>query len=94
MGTSVRNDQLILEEKDVTFEIGLDLSNSKDFVFINCTQTLATETWVVDARNSAAIPKLIEPRKIQQRYSVSHYTGENFLMCSVKMRNEGCFWWS
>lgn len=80
MGTSVKNDELILEEKDATFEIGLDLSNSKDFVFINCTQTLATEIWVLDARNIAAIPRLIEPRKLNQRYSVSHYTGENFLI--------------
>ena len=80
MGTSILIDQLILEEKDITFELNLDLSSSKDFVFINSYQTLATETWVLDARNTAAIPKLIEQRKVNQRYSVSHYTGENFII--------------
>lgn len=78
IGTNTKSDELIMEEFDKTFALDLSLSSSKEYIFISANQTLSTEVWILDAHNTNAVPRLVQKRKKDLRYSLSHYEGDRF----------------
>jgi oligopeptidase B len=81
IGTSPAQDELVYEEKDETFSCSVGKSKSDEFIFIESSQTLSTETRYISANDINGTWKVIEPRKRNHEYSVSHF-GDHFYILS------------
>lgn len=83
LGTDQSKDELVYEEKDETFSISVHKSKSEDFIMIDCFQTLASETRVLDANNPNGEWRIITPRRRDHEYHVSHF-GDHFYIVTNK----------
>ncbi len=65
-------DELVLEEKDPAWFVGIDRTTSGAFAIIALTDHDASECHLLDLADPAAVPRLIERRSPRLRYSVTH----------------------
>jgi oligopeptidase B len=77
LGTDPGRDQLVFEEKDVTFSCYVMKTKSKRFILIGSRQTLSTEWRFLDAGTPTAAFRLFEPRRRDHEYSIDHF-GDHF----------------
>ena len=75
IGTPVKNDELIFEEKSEAFTVGIGLSSDEKYYFIATSDHNTSEQYyfLVDEENPK--PKLIKKRKKGIIYSVSSWNG-------------------
>jgi oligopeptidase B len=75
IGTPVKNDELIFEEKSEAFTVGIGLSSDEKYYFIATSDHNTSEQYyfLVDEKNPK--PKLIKERKKDIIYSVSSWNG-------------------
>jgi oligopeptidase B len=71
LGTDVKGDPSVYEEKDNTFGVGISKTNSKKFMLITSYST-------DNADNLKTT--IIQPRKTDLIYSVNHYEGDTFFI--------------
>jgi len=73
IGTPVKNDELIFEEKSEAFTVGIGLSSDEKYYFITTSDHNTSEQYyfLVDEKNPK--PKLIKERKKDIIYSVSSW---------------------
>lgn len=76
IGQSFLQDTPIFEEKDSTFSVSINASNSGRFIFILSQSTTTSEWHVIDAQNLGT-PQVIQPRVRGLLYQVKHFEGEN-----------------
>ncbi|TPX70907.1 hypothetical protein SpCBS45565_g01394 [Spizellomyces sp. 'palustris'] len=79
LGTPSEKDELIYEEKDLKFMVGLEKSNSQKFIFVSVGSSLTRETHILDADDSKAKLRVFQPRQFRHKYSIDHQ-GDNFLI--------------
>ena len=77
LGSDAAEDVLVYEEKDETFNCGVGKTQSKRFIAIGCSQTLANEYRYVDADTPDAEFKLFMERQRGHEYDIDHY-GDHF----------------
>ena len=75
IGTPVKDDELIFEEKSEAFTVGIGLSSDEKYYFITTSDHNTSEQYyfLVDEKNPK--PKLIKERKKDIIYSVSSWDG-------------------
>jgi len=75
IGTPVKNDELIFEEKSEAFTVGIGLSSDEKYYFITTSDHNTSEQYyfLVDEKNPK--PKLIKKRKKDIIYSVTSWNG-------------------
>jgi len=78
-GTSVDNDVLVYEEKDIGFYVGVGQTQSGKFVTIDAHDHQTTEVRLIDADLPDSAPRLVAPREHGHEYSVDHH-GERLLI--------------
>ena len=81
LGTDPKQDQLIYEEKDNTFRIGVGRSKSRKYIFLQAESTMSSETRFLDAATPAAAFKTFLPREADHLYEVEHF-GQEFYVRS------------
>jgi oligopeptidase B len=77
-GTDFLSDEVILEENDVTFDIYLSKTRSRQYIMINCESTNSSETWYLDINKNDSKPQLFAKRQPEIRYEVNHFGGDEF----------------
>ena len=77
LGTPADKDQLIYEEKDERFNIGVYRTRSKQYVILQIESHTTTEARYLEAAHPTGEFKMIEPRKDEVEYSVDH-RGDRF----------------
>ena len=77
LGTDPKQDKLIYEEKDNTFNLGLGRSKSKKYVFLVLGSSLSNELRYLDAATPTAEFKTFLPREKDHLYDVEHL-GDQF----------------
>jgi oligopeptidase B len=77
LGTPASADVLVYEEKDETFNVGVGITKSKEYLIIASYATLSSEYHYLDANNPNGQWKVIQPRVRGLEYSVSQY-GKHF----------------
>lgn len=70
LGTDATADVLVYEEKDLTFEVLVDQMRTGRFVAIITGTPDTNETWLIEAGQPEAKPKLVAPREPGLRYDV------------------------
>lgn len=74
---------LVYDEKDETYSVYLQESRSEKYIFINSSQTLATEVRYIEKAKPDADPKVFEPRRINHEYSIDHFQNTFFIRTNL-----------
>jgi oligopeptidase B len=74
LGTPQSDDEIVYEEKDPGFFVGVDETLSRNFIVINAHDHQTSEVWVIDARAGGA-PRLVAPRVVDREYDIEDRDG-------------------
>ena len=85
LGTSV-TDRLYFEPDDL-FDIGLERSRDRAFIFLTSESKLSTEVRFLPAGPGVAALRLIAPREADQKYYVAHRRGQFYIRTNDKAKN-------
>ena len=75
LGSSVKEDQLIFEEKSEAFTVGIGRSSDEKYFFISTSDHNTSEQYYFDVNEEKPKPKLIQKRKKGIIYSVNSWDG-------------------
>ena len=70
IGDAPENDQLIYEEEDPGFFVGVGKTSANRFITIDCHDHQTAEVYLIDANNPESAPRLVAKREIEIEYSV------------------------
>jgi oligopeptidase B len=70
VGTASSTDELVYEEADERFWIGVDLARSERFITIDIHSKTTSEVWLIPADQPTAAPTVVAPRVQGLEYSV------------------------
>ena len=84
LGTSVKDDQLIFEEKSEAFTCGIGVSSDEKYYFINTSDHNTSEQYYFSKEEENPKPKLIKERKRGVIYSVNSWDGKFYLHTNEK----------
>ena len=79
IGTDVKDDVTIYEEKDDTFYTSVGKSKSKKYLIISSSSTLTTEYQILNADNPNGEFKVFQKRKRGLEYHISHYKNDFYI---------------
>ena len=79
IGTSIKNDELIFEEKSEAFTVGISLSSDEKYFFITTSDHNTSEQYYFKVNEHKPEPKLIKKRKRGTIYSISSWN--NYFYC-------------
>jgi oligopeptidase B len=79
VGTPAGDDQLVFEEPDERFWVGVDLTRSGRFILIDIRSKITTEVRYIPADQPLGEPALVAARRTGVEYSVEHQ-GDRFLV--------------
>jgi oligopeptidase B len=79
IGTAATADELVFEEPDERFWVGVDLTRSERFIVIDVHSKLTSEVHVIPADTPVAPLRVVRPRHSGVEYSVEHQ-GDRFLI--------------
>lgn len=79
IGEDPKNDVMVYRDDDERFFVGVGLSRSGEYVFIDCGSKTSTEVSFIPVADPLAAPVLLEPRREKVEYSVEH-SGDRFLI--------------
>jgi oligopeptidase B len=81
LGTDPKIDPSVFEEKDNTFGVSINKTNSKKYILITSNSTTTTEVRYLDADNADNLEMtIIQPRQKDLIYSINHYEGDTFFI--------------
>jgi oligopeptidase B len=84
VGAANETDEVVYEETDERFWVGVELSRSEKFIFVDAHSKLTSEVHVIPADQPASPPRVIARRRQGVEYSVEHH-GHRFLI----LHNDG-----
>jgi oligopeptidase B len=79
VGTAPAEDQIVHEEADERFWVGVELTRSQRYVLVDVSSKVTSEVWYIPAETPLAAPRVVRPRRQGVEYSVEH-DGERFLI--------------
>ncbi len=79
LGTSVKDDQLIFEEKSEAFTVSIGLSSDEKYYFISTSDHNTSEKYYFEVDEANPKPKLIKERTRGVIYSVDSWEGKFYL---------------
>ena len=87
IGTSQSEDRVIYHEDDATFSVGISKSESKSYLFITTESKNASECYFIDMADPKMSLHIIERRKENHLYYVSHNADHFFILTNDKGEN-------
>jgi oligopeptidase B len=75
LGTSVKNDKLIYEEKDERFTCGIGTSSDEKYYFISTSEHTTSEVYYIDKDDNNLEPKILIKREQGVQYSINSWNG-------------------
>ena len=83
LGTNSDDDQLVFEEKDDTFGVGVYKTKSKKYLVISSYSTLTTEYQILNANTPDKKFKVFQPRTRGLEYSISHFDDSFYVLSNA-----------
>jgi len=87
LGTTQGQDQLVYEEKDDTFYVGVQKTTSEEFIQITLHSSTTSEILLLDATRSDAEPQLFCPRRKDHEYFLDHYQQHFYIRSNREGKN-------
>ena len=91
LGTPQQQDQLVYEEADDTFYVGVYKTTSEQYIAISLNSSTTSEILLLDAGDPQAQPQLFSPRRKDHEYSVDHYQQQFFIRSNRDGKNFGLY---
>jgi oligopeptidase B len=79
LGTEVVTDEIVHQEDDERYFVGVDLTRSERFVVLSLGSMVTSEAWVLPADDPDGAFSLVEPRREGVEYQLDHQ-GDRFLL--------------
>ncbi|GAA4183628.1 S9 family peptidase [Gryllotalpicola kribbensis] len=88
VGTPASADVKVFHEPDERFWVGAGLTRSRRFIEVGASSSITSESWLIDADDPTAAPRIVWPRREGVEYSVDHAVvgGEDRLLI---LHNDG-----
>ncbi len=83
LGTDSSGDELVFEEKDDTFGVGIYKTKSRKYLVISSYSTLTTEYQILNANTPDDAFKVFQPRTRGLEYSIAHYNDSFYVMSNA-----------
>ncbi len=87
LGTDPSADQLLFEEKDETYSVGIDKTKSGQYILIHSGSTLTSEVRVLDANQPQGNFKVMLPREREHLYQADHINGRFYILTNWQAKN-------
>ncbi|RSK41284.1 S9 family peptidase [Hymenobacter perfusus] len=87
LGTDPGQDQLVYEEKDNTFRIGVHRSKSRQYVLLDIGSTMSSEVRYLEASKPGEPLKVFLPREADHLYEVEHFGNEFYVLSNAGAPN-------
>ncbi|HEV2517437.1 MAG TPA: S9 family peptidase [Devosia sp.] len=82
LGTPQADDEIVYEEKDPGFFVGVDETLSRNYIVIDAHDHQTSEFWLIDTRTGGA-PKLVSPRLVDREYDVEDRNGVFYILTNA-----------
>ncbi len=82
MGTPQSSDEIVFEEKDPGFFVGIGETLSRRFIEINTHDHQTSEVWLIDAEKGGA-PRLVSARRLEHEYDVDERHGLLYIRTNI-----------
>ena len=83
LGAAQSEDELIYEEADSGFFVGIGKTQSGNYVMIDCHDHETSECYLLDAHDNAAQPRLMAPREVGVEYQVDEGLGTFYILTNA-----------
>ena len=83
IGTPQSDDQLIYEEADAGFFVGIGKSQSGNYIIVDCHDHETSECYLVDAKDNDAKARMIAPRENGVEYHVDEGMGILYILTNA-----------
>ncbi len=80
LGTPAAGDEVVFEEKDETFEVGIGLSRSRQYLILASRSTLSDEYRYLDASRPDGEFQVFQERVRGLEYSIDHLNGRFYIL--------------
>lgn len=87
LGQNSKNDQLIYQEDDASYELNLYKTKSEKYIVISLGSLTTSELHLLNANIPEASPKLIQPRVKDIEYSIVHWKEHFFILTNENAEN-------
>jgi oligopeptidase B len=87
LGTDPAKDELIFEEKDETFNVGVYRTKSKKYMVIASSSTLTTEAQILDASKPNEKFKFFLKREREHEYGIDHVGDKFYIRTNWQAKN-------
>ena len=87
LGTDTKNDTLVYEEKDERFELGVQKSRSRKYLFMVSASHTTSEAHYLDADAPTGDWEMIAPRQQDNEYYPDHMAGQFYIRTNDTGRN-------
>ncbi len=87
VGTSAASDSVIFHEPNVLFNVGAFRTKDDEYVMISAESFTSSEYWYVPARTPLMPFKVIERRRPDLEYSVTHHKGQFYITTNDRATN-------
>src|SRR6266705_530905 len=87
LGTPAATDQMVYEDKDETYYVGVSKTKSRAYIMIQSSQTMATEYSYIRADQPDAPFKVLIPRERGHEYSANHFGDDVYILANDHAKN-------
>jgi oligopeptidase B len=87
LGTPAATDQMVYEDKDETYYVGVFKTKSRAYIMIQSSQTMATEYSYIRADQPDAPFKVLIPRERGHEYSANHFGAYFYILSNDHAKN-------
>lgn len=88
LGTNQSKDQLIYQEDDERFWVGLEKSANEKYVILSSVSTTTSESWLVDANRPQSDPKLFLKREQGHLYDLDVHNDGFYILSNKDAANK------
>lgn len=87
LGADPKNDKLVFEELDETFNVSISKTKSEKYILINSSSTLSSETRFIKADAPNEDFQVFQPRCKDLEYSIEHFNDEFLIVTNHQAKN-------
>ena len=87
LGTPASKDDLIYDEPDESFFMGLGKTRTRRYIVVNLGSKTTTEVRVLDADNPRSELRIINPRRHEMEYHIAHHGDVFFILTNDYAKN-------
>ena len=87
LGTDQKNDELVFEEKDETFDCGIYKTKSQKYLMITSSSTLTDEVQYIPTDNPNVKPIMFQERTRGLEYRVYHFEDKFYIQTNLNAQN-------